>query len=215
LREIKRKKIYLSLNDCLSPANLTVSARLINQGSPTPLGGEAKLRLNNLDFASFLVASGKHGSFDTVTRNQELSMGQFITYIIPLAGVAALFLMFYKAKWVGEQDSGTDRMRKIGETVSAGAMAFLKAEYRVLTIFVFIVAVLLGYMGSQSSESSALPSSTKITSHPLVDASSTGRSASRRGRRLRASLNTGITTLSSMSGLVLTACTTSAVPEEF
>jgi K(+)-stimulated pyrophosphate-energized sodium pump len=83
-------------------------------------------------------------------------MGQIITYIIPLAGVAALFLMFYKAKWVSEQDSGTDRMRRISETVSAGAMAFLKAEYRVLTIFVFIVAVLLGYMGSQSSESSAL-----------------------------------------------------------
>ena len=54
-------------------------------------------------------------------------------------------------------------------------------------------------------ESSALPSSTKITSQPLVAASSTGRSASSSGTRLRASLNTGTTTLSSMSGLVLTA----------
>jgi K(+)-stimulated pyrophosphate-energized sodium pump len=84
-------------------------------------------------------------------------MGQLITYLVPLAGVVALVLMFVKAKWVGQQDSGTERMQKIGQIVAAGAMAFLKAEYRVLLIFVIIVAVLLGYMGSLSpKESSAL-----------------------------------------------------------
>jgi K(+)-stimulated pyrophosphate-energized sodium pump len=84
-------------------------------------------------------------------------MGQIMTYLIPLAGVVALVLMFLKANWVGQQDSGTERMQRIGKIVSDGAMAFLKAEYRVLAIFVLIVAVLLGYMGSQSpSDSSAL-----------------------------------------------------------
>lgn len=84
-------------------------------------------------------------------------MGQTIIFLIPLAGVVALVLVFMKAKWVEQQDAGNERMKRIAQVVATGAMAFLKAEYRVLTIFVIIVGVLLGYMGSLSpKDSSAL-----------------------------------------------------------
>lgn len=49
-----------------------------------------------------------------------------------------------KASWVKAQDEGTDRMKMIGGWIADGAMAFLAREYRVLSVFVIAVAVLLG-----------------------------------------------------------------------
>ena len=59
------------------------------------------------------------------------------------AGAIAMLFSFWKTKWVNSQEEGSDRMKKIGKSIAAGAMAFLKAEYRILSIFVLIVAVLL------------------------------------------------------------------------
>jgi K(+)-stimulated pyrophosphate-energized sodium pump len=61
-----------------------------------------------------------------------------------IAGVLALLYAFYKAAWVGKQEPGNERMRNIGTWIADGAMAFLRAEYKVLAIFVLAVAVLLG-----------------------------------------------------------------------
>ncbi|MFH2010767.1 MAG: sodium-translocating pyrophosphatase [bacterium] len=60
------------------------------------------------------------------------------------AGVLALLYAFYKASWVARQDPGNERMQKIGSWIADGAMAFLRAEYKVLAIFVIAVAVALG-----------------------------------------------------------------------
>jgi hypothetical protein len=49
-----------------------------------------------------------------------------------------------KAAWISRQDAGTDRMKEIARDIQEGAMAFLSREYRVLAIFVAVVAVLLG-----------------------------------------------------------------------
>ncbi len=79
-------------------------------------------------------------------------MEQIIWYI-PLAGIAGLIFMYLKTKWVGKQETGTETMQRIAGNIAKGAMAFLKAEYRILAIFVASVSVLLYFKGS-SEESS-------------------------------------------------------------
>jgi K(+)-stimulated pyrophosphate-energized sodium pump len=77
-------------------------------------------------------------------------------YIIPALGIVALIFAFVKAKWVSRQDPGTERMVEISGYVRDGAMAFLKREYRVLAVFVLVVAVLLAYANWNSPESSPI-----------------------------------------------------------
>ena len=52
------------------------------------------------------------------------------------AGILAMLFSFWKTSWINKQDEGSDRMKKIGKSIADGAMAFLKAEYRILSIFV-------------------------------------------------------------------------------
>jgi len=66
-------------------------------------------------------------------------------YLIPAAGVLALVFAGIKASMVKRQDAGTDTMQTIAGHIQEGAMAFLSREYRVLLIFVIVVAVLLGF----------------------------------------------------------------------
>ena len=74
-------------------------------------------------------------------------------YLVPAMGLLGLLYTFWKYSWVAKQDSGTDRMREISTYIAEGAMAFLKAEWKILTYFAIIVALLLGFMGSRSAES--------------------------------------------------------------
>ena len=78
-------------------------------------------------------------------------MTQNIIYLIPVMGVVALLFTFWKSAWVTKQDVGTDKMARIAKNISDGAMAFLKAEYRVLGIFVVVVAVILGLTANADS----------------------------------------------------------------
>jgi K(+)-stimulated pyrophosphate-energized sodium pump len=87
---------------------------------------------------------------------------QNIIYLIPVAGLIALAYTFLKSSWVSKQDVGTERMEKIGKHISSGAMAFLKAEYRVLAIFVIAVAVLLGISGTTNEQSHPLQAASFI-----------------------------------------------------
>ncbi|KAA3619413.1 MAG: sodium-translocating pyrophosphatase [Calditrichaeota bacterium] len=61
-----------------------------------------------------------------------------------IAGIIGLIYTFWRSAWVSKQDVGTDKMAVIAAHISEGAMAFLKAEYRVLSVFVVAVAILLG-----------------------------------------------------------------------
>ena len=79
-----------------------------------------------------------------------------IFYIIPAFGVLALLYTVWKSRWISKQDPGNEKMQKIAKHISDGAMAFLKAEYKVLVIFVVVVAALLAYSGANSPESSPL-----------------------------------------------------------
>lgn len=78
-----------------------------------------------------------------------------IIYLIPVAGLVALLFTYLRTQWVTKQDVGTEKMARISDNISRGAMAFLKAEYRVLSVFVIVVAVLLGIHGSLNPEQSS------------------------------------------------------------
>lgn len=84
-------------------------------------------------------------------------MGQNLIYAIPVFGVLALLYTFWKSSWVGKQEVGTEKMGRIATNISDGAMAFLKAEYKVLAIFVGVVAILMAWSGMSEA-----------SSHPLV-----------------------------------------------
>jgi K(+)-stimulated pyrophosphate-energized sodium pump len=77
-----------------------------------------------------------------------------LVYLVPAAGILGLIFTFVRFNWVSRQDAGTDRMKDIAKHIAEGAMAFLKAEYRILAYFVVIAALLLGFMGSQNEHSS-------------------------------------------------------------
>ncbi|MEQ9309148.1 MAG: sodium-translocating pyrophosphatase [Balneolaceae bacterium] len=68
---------------------------------------------------------------------------QNIIFFSIAAGVIALLFTALKSSWVTKQEVGTERMGRIADSIAAGAMAFLKAEYKVLSIFVAVVAIIL------------------------------------------------------------------------
>ena len=51
--------------------------------------------------------------------------------------------MWTKKAWVLKQDAGDGKMKEISDYIYEGALAFLKAEYRLLAIFVVIASVVL------------------------------------------------------------------------
>ncbi|TAE51480.1 MAG: sodium-translocating pyrophosphatase, partial [Bacteroidetes bacterium] len=66
-----------------------------------------------------------------------------IVYVLPFAGALALLYTYFRSAWILRQDPGDARMVQIGDSIAAGAMAFLKAEYRVLAVFMVVVALLM------------------------------------------------------------------------
>lgn len=77
-------------------------------------------------------------------------------YLVILSGIIALLYSFWKSRWIIKQDEGTDTMKMIGRNIAEGAMAFLKAEYKILSIFVLAVALLLGFVNYGKADSSVL-----------------------------------------------------------
>jgi K(+)-stimulated pyrophosphate-energized sodium pump len=78
---------------------------------------------------------------------------QNLMYSLPIFGLLGLLYVVWKSNWVAKQDAGTDKMKKIAGHIAEGAMAFLKAEYKVLAIFVICVAVLLAVTANSTTSS--------------------------------------------------------------
>ena len=72
---------------------------------------------------------------------------------VPALGVLALIFMAIKSAGVSKQDPGNEVMQRIGQNIQDGAMAFLKAEYKVLAIFVAVVAVILAFTADPATSS--------------------------------------------------------------
>jgi K(+)-stimulated pyrophosphate-energized sodium pump len=76
-----------------------------------------------------------------------------LIYLVPLMGIVGLLYTYIQFKWVSKQEEGTDLMKQISRYIAEGAMAFLKAEWKILGYFVVIVALLLGFMASTNPHS--------------------------------------------------------------
>ena len=81
---------------------------------------------------------------------------ELIIKILPAFGVLALLFVFLKNNWVSKQDVGSEKMAKIAKNIADGAMSFLKAEYKILSIFVLAVAILLYFKGANEVGSNGM-----------------------------------------------------------
>jgi K(+)-stimulated pyrophosphate-energized sodium pump len=76
-----------------------------------------------------------------------------LIYLVPLMGLIGLLYTFIKFNWVAKQDPGNERMKEISTYIAQGAMAFLKAEWKILGYFVVIVGILLAVMATANPHS--------------------------------------------------------------
>ncbi len=79
-----------------------------------------------------------------------------LIYMIPLMGIIGLLVMAVKASWVTKQDAGETNMVELAKYIADGAMSFLKAEWKVLSYFVVIAALILGFSGTLVEHSSPI-----------------------------------------------------------
>ncbi len=77
-----------------------------------------------------------------------------IIFLVPILGVIGLFVMWMKSGWVSKQESGDEKMNELAGYIAEGAMAFLQAEWKVLSYFAVITAILLAYSGTLVETSS-------------------------------------------------------------
>ena len=83
-------------------------------------------------------------------------MESTLALLVPIAGILALGYAFLRSRWVTAQPVGTERMAEIAADIQEGANAFLRREYRVLAIFVIVVASLLLLANLGRADSSPL-----------------------------------------------------------
>ena len=76
-----------------------------------------------------------------------------LLYFVPGSGVIALLFVYLKNNWVASKEIGSEKMARIAKNIADGAMAFLKAEYKLLSVFVIITAILLGIKGESEGSS--------------------------------------------------------------
>jgi len=74
-----------------------------------------------------------------------------LTYLIPLSGVTAMIFALWKSNWISKQNPGNEKMQEIGLAIREGATAFIKREYRVLAVFVLVVAGLLYWVNLENN----------------------------------------------------------------
>ncbi len=80
-------------------------------------------------------------------------MDNLLFYAVPAMGAIGLLYTFIKFNWVSKQEAGSPRMKEISTYIAEGAMAFLKAEWKILAYFVVIVAILLAVMAQGNPNS--------------------------------------------------------------
>jgi K(+)-stimulated pyrophosphate-energized sodium pump len=72
-----------------------------------------------------------------------------IVYLVPAFGLVGLLYTAWKFSWVSKQDAGNDKMQELSGYIADGAIAFLKAEWKILTYFAIPTALLLAWLGTQ------------------------------------------------------------------
>ena len=80
-----------------------------------------------------------------------------LIYTIPIFGLIALLFTGIRAAWVSKQNAGDENMKTISDAIAQGAMAFLKAEWKVLSYYAIIACLFLIFLGMSHENS-----------HPLI-----------------------------------------------
>jgi len=86
-----------------------------------------------------------------------------LIYFIPVMGLVGIFFMLVKSAWVTKQDAGDATMTELAGYIADGAMAFLKAEWKILSYFVVVAAILLAWSGTTVATSSPVIAVSFIT----------------------------------------------------
>jgi K(+)-stimulated pyrophosphate-energized sodium pump len=81
-------------------------------------------------------------------------MDSMIMYLVPLCGIIGLLYTAWRFNWVSKQPAGDANMQKLSGYIADGAIAFLKAEWKVLAYFAIPTAILLAWLGSSTDKSS-------------------------------------------------------------
>ena len=68
---------------------------------------------------------------------------QMMIYAVIACGILGLIFAWVRSAWIHRQDPGNEKMISISKHIREGAMAFLTREYRILAVFVVVVAALL------------------------------------------------------------------------
>ena len=84
-------------------------------------------------------------------------LNTYLIYLIPVFGLIGIVAMAVKAAWVNKQETGDPGMNELAGYIASGAMAFLKAEWKVLSYFVILAMILLAWSGT-----------TVVTSSPVI-----------------------------------------------
>lgn len=83
-------------------------------------------------------------------------MEQAIVYLVPVMGIIGLIVMAIKSAWVVKQDPGDANMVELAGHIAKGAMAFLRAEWKILFYFVVIAGIILAWSGTLVDNSSPI-----------------------------------------------------------
>lgn len=81
-------------------------------------------------------------------------LNNYLLYLIPVFGIIGILVMIAKSAWVTKQDAGDAGMMELAGHIASGAMAFLRAEWKVLSYFAIIAVILLAYSGTTVATSS-------------------------------------------------------------
>jgi K(+)-stimulated pyrophosphate-energized sodium pump len=81
-------------------------------------------------------------------------LNNYLIYLIPVIGLIGILAMAVKAAWVTKQDAGDGDMAQLAGYIADGAMAFLRAEWKVLGGFVVVAGLLLAWSGTTVATSS-------------------------------------------------------------
>jgi K(+)-stimulated pyrophosphate-energized sodium pump len=91
-----------------------------------------------------------------------------ILFFAIVAGIAALAFAIALTMNILRQDPGNDAIRKIGDSIEEGARAFLSREYRLITVFVVIIAVILAVFIDYDLTGRVADNTDRVTGDRLV-----------------------------------------------
>lgn len=81
-------------------------------------------------------------------------LNNYLIYLIPVLGLIGILVMAIKAAWVTKQNAGDGDMAILAGYIADGAMAFLRAEWKILGGFVVVAGILLAWSGTTVTTSS-------------------------------------------------------------